>query len=522
MQPEIYFYAFISLAVLLLVAIFFIYSFSRDKLELDRILKQKEQESLEISSNLANLSSQNSQNLQLISEQKAKLVANNEHIDELIGEIDTLKAKITQMEEDENVMERIINELKENIGAANERAKNNEVNFTNALNELNQSKNALSEANERENSLKLDIVALRSEINAKELSLKEQETNLAKVKSELNLEFSNLANKIFEEKSANFTQNSQMSLELLLKPLREQILTFQTRVNEVHDESVKGISTLGAQIKHISDVGIAMSKEANSLATALKGSNKTLGNWGEMQLERTFEASGLIKGEHYFTQQNYKDEEGKRFIPDFVVKIPDGKHLIIDSKVSLIAYENAIRASNDDELNLALKEHIVSMKGHIDSLNSKNYGDIVPESPDFVLMFVPIEPAYLEAMKFDSTLFDYAFEKRVVLVSHSTLVPILRTVANLWRIERGNEEAKNIVKSAIKIYDKVRNVADHMNRLSSTLNTANKHFNALAASFSGRDGLVSRLENFKRFSPDEQKEIDIKEIGVNSELESDD
>ena len=256
MQPEIYFYAFISLAVLLLVAIFFIYSFSRDKLELDRILKQKEQENLEISSNLANLSSQNSQNLQLISEQKAKLVANNEHIDELIGEIDTLKAKITQMDEDENVMERIINELKENIGAANERAKNNEVNFTNALNELNQSKNALSEANERENSLKLDIVALRSEINAKELSLKEQETNLAKVKSELNLEFSNLANKIFEEKSANFTQNSQMSLELLLKPLREQILTFQTRVNEVHDESVKGISTLGAQIKHISDIGI--------------------------------------------------------------------------------------------------------------------------------------------------------------------------------------------------------------------------------------------------------------------------
>ena len=336
------------------------------------------------------------------------------------------------------------------------------------------------------------------------------------------MEFSNLANKIFEEKSANFTQNSQNSLDLLLKPLKEQISTFQERVNAVHDESVKGMSALGMQIKHISEIGISMSKEANSLATALKGSNKTLGNWGEIQLERTFEASGLVKDEHYLTQQNFKNEEGKRLIPDFIVKIPDGKHLIVDSKVSLIAYEKAITASNEEELNLALKEHIASMKNHIDSLNSKNYGEIVPDSPDFVLMFIPIEPAYIEAMKFDSSLFDYAFQKRVILVSHTTLMPILRTVANLWRIERGNEEAKNIVKSAIKIYDKVRNVAEHMNRLSNTLNTANKHFNALASSFSGRDGLVSRLENFKRLSPDDQKDIEVKEIGVNNELEKED
>ena len=521
-MPNIYFYSTVVLTILFLIAIFFIYSFSRDKLELDRILKQKEQENLEISSNLANLSSQNSQNLQLISEQKAKLIANHERIDELIGEIYTLKAKITQMDEDENVMERIINELKENIGAANERAKNNEANFTATLAELNQNKNALAEASERENRLKRDMAVLRNEIEAKENSLKEQEANLLKVKNELNLEFSNLANKIFEEKSANFTQNSQNSLDLLLKPLKEQISTFQERVNAVHDASVKGMSALGMQIKHISEIGISMSKEANSLATALKGSNKTLGNWGEIQLERTFEASGLIKDEHYLTQQNFKNEEGKRLIPDFIVKIPDGKHLIVDSKVSLIAYEKAITASNEEELNLALKEHIASMKNHIDSLNSKNYGEIVPDSPDFVLMFIPIEPAYIEAMKFDSSLFDYAFQKRVILVSHTTLMPILRTVANLWRIERGNEEAKNIVKSAIKIYDKVRNVAEHMNRLSNTLNTANKHFNALASSFSGRDGLVSRLENFKRLSPDEQKDIEVKEIGVNNELEKED
>lgn len=519
MQQDFYFYAAIFLGVLFLIAIFVIYSFNRDKLELKRNLTQKEQENFEISSNLTNLVSKNSENLQLISEQKARLMSNHERIDELIGEIDALKTKIAQKDEAEDAMERVINELKESIGTANERAKNNEANFTATLAELNQNKNALAEASERENRLKRDMAVLRNEIEAKKNSLKEQEANLLKVKNELNLEFSNLANKIFEEKSANFTQNSQNSLDLLLKPLKEQISTFQERVNAVHDESVKGMSALGMQIKHISEIGISMSKEANSLATALKGSNKTLGNWGEIQLERTFEASGLVKDEHYLTQQNFKNEEGKRLIPDFIVKIPDGKHLIVDSKVSLIAYEKAITASNEEELNLALKEHIASMKNHIDSLNSKNYGEIVPDSPDFVLMFIPIEPAYIEAMKFDSSLFDYAFQKRVILVSHTTLMPILRTVANLWRIERGNEEAKNIVKSAIKIYDKVRNVAEHMNRLSNTLNTANKHFNALASSFSGRDGLVSRLENFKRLSPDEQKDIEVKEIGVNNELE---
>ena len=495
MQQDFYFYAATFLGVLFLIAIFVIYSFNRDKLELKRNLAQKEQENFEISSNLTNLVSKNSENLQLISEQKARLMSNHERIDELISEIDALKTKIAQKDK---------------------------ANFAATLAELNQNKNALVEASERENRLKRDMAVLRNEIEAKENSLKEQEANLLKVKNELNLEFSNLANKIFEEKSANFTQNSQNSLDLLLKPLKEQISTFQERVNAVHDESVKGMSALGTQIKHISEIGISMSKEANSLATALKGSNKTLGNWGEIQLERTFEASGLVKNEHYLTQQNFKNEEGKRLIPDFIVKIPDGKHLIVDSKVSLIAYEKAITASNEEELNLALKEHIASMKNHIDSLNSKKYGEIVPDSPDFVLMFIPIEPAYIEAMKFDSSLFDYAFQKRVILVSHTTLMPILRTVANLWRIERGNEEAKNIVKSAIKIYDKVRNVAEHMNRLSNTLNTANKHFNALASSFSGRDGLVSRLENFKRLSPDEQKDIEVKEIGVNNELEKED
>ncbi|MCD8212477.1 MAG: DNA recombination protein RmuC, partial [Campylobacter sp.] len=409
----------------------------------------------------------------------------------------------------------------QNIGTAEERAKNYEIHAHSLHASLSQKEQEIRALNERENALNQKLTLMQSELKAKEQNLQMQEENLAQVKKSLNLEFENLANKIFEEKTNSFNKTNQTSLELLLKPLREQIATFQNRVNEVHNEAVKNSVSLESEIKQVLNIGLNMSKEAQNLATALKGNNKISGNWGEAQLERTLEAAGLIKNEHYFTQQNFTSENGARAIPDFIIKLPDDKHIIIDSKVSLLAYDEAVRASDEAKFNVALSEHIRSVRKHIDELAKKDYSSLESiKSPDFVLMFMPIEPAYIEAMKFDGALFNYGYERKVVLVSHTTLMPILRTVANLWRIEQGNQEAQQIAARAGEIYNKVCNVAEALSRLGGTLNTASNHYNQAVTSFVGKGGLLGKIERFKQLSNKAvQNEPQIAEINAKFESE---
>jgi len=225
-------------------------------------------------------------------------------------------------------------------------------------------------------------------------------------------------------------------------------------------------------------MGQVMSSEASNLTQALKGDKKLVGNWGEAQLERTLELAGLRRGEHYEAQQAFKGEDGQRFLPDFVIFLPQDKHVVIDSKVSLVDYERAITADEDTVRAQALAAHANAVKRHIDQLSDKDYANLAGlQSPDFVLMFMPVEPAYIEIMRTNRDLFNYGYKKNVILVSHTTLMPILRTVANLWMVERSNEEAREISDRAGDIFNAVCLVAERMENVGSALSQTTKRYN---------------------------------------------
>ncbi len=317
----------------------------------------------------------------------------------------------------------------------------------------------------------------------------------------LTREFENLANRIFDDKGRRFDANSRQSLEALLTPFREQITSFQSRVNEVHSEALKGNALIENEIRKVLDIGLEMNVQASHLAEALKGDNKAMGNWGEAQLERTLELSGLLPGDHYESQQSYLDRDGRRRLPDFLIKLPDGKHIVIDSKVSLLDYSRAVAASTPEERELALTSHARSVKQHIDDLASKDYSNLPElESPGFVLMFMPVEPAYIEALKSDRGLFDYGYQRNVVLVSHTTLMPVLRTVANLWMVDRSHREVQEIADAAGDIYNQVCTLSERLSGLGKSLVAASRHYDGTVTALVGNQGLHARVDRFKGLS----------------------
>jgi len=333
------------------------------------------------------------------------------------------------------------------------------------------------------------------EFNQKRLQLFEEN------KKQLKIEFENLAGKILDEKAKVLGENSRSSIDSLLKPFREQIEGFQKRVNDVHTESVKGNASLESEIKKVLDIGLKMSKDADNLTSALKGDSQKRGGWGEAQLERTLEMSGLVAGTHFEKQSSFKDAEGRRRQTDYLINVPGGKQMIIDSKVSLVAYDKVVAADSPEAQTLALNEHANAVKRHIDDLSSKDYTNLIGvRSPSFVLMFMPIEPAYIEALKYEKDLFSYGYEKNIVLVSHTTLIPILRTVANLWMMERSNSEAREISEKAGDIFNQVCEVAIRLQKLGGSLTAASNHYNDTLTSLAGRQGLHGKVERFSQLS----------------------
>lgn len=354
---------------------------------------------------------------------------------------------------------------------------------------------------EKLTALSQELTGLQTTLAEKEKYFSAQQQSFEQSKQQLGVEFQNLANRILDEKSRSFSQSNQTALETLLKPFREQIEGFQKRVNEIHSESVKGNAGLEAEIKKVLEIGLNMSQEASNLTSALKGEKKTLGNWGEVQLERALQLAGLEENVHYRAQAHFKDEQGGRNYPDFVLNLPDEKHLIIDSKMSLVAYESAVNSDDDFERERLLKEHISALKSHINDLHKKDYSNLIGmRSPNFVLMFIAVEPAYIEALKSDPALFNYGYERNVIMVSHTTLMPILRTVANLWRIERGNAEAKEIAEKAGEIYNQICLVAERLSKLGNMLSTVSNQYNSTVTALVGQQGLVGKVERFKTLS----------------------
>jgi DNA recombination protein RmuC len=355
----------------------------------------------------------------------------------------------------------------------------------------------------RSRAAKLDNELARlSAVHAEKLSsFHEMKANFEQSRQQLKVEFQNLANQILEEKGKTLAHNSQASLDAVLKPLRDQIDGFQRRINQVHDDTLRGNVSLGAEIKRVLEAGLRISSEANTLASALKGDKKTTGGWGEVQLERSLQLAGLVQGAHYEGQPRFRDEQGAQRQPDFIVKLPDDKQLVIDSKVSLVDYERAVAAENDDDRKAALDAHVRAVRNHIDDLCRKDYSNLVGmHSPSFVLMFMPIEPAYIEALKHNRDLFDYGYQRNVVLVSHTTLMPILKTVANLWMVTQSNEQAHELSARAGDIYNQIVVVAERLKRLGGTLDTVSRHYNETVTALAGQQGLYGKASRFNELS----------------------
>lgn len=322
-------------------------------------------------------------------------------------------------------------------------------------------------------------------------------------------EFENLANKILEEKSKKFTDLNKTTIGDMLNPLKEKISDFEKKVELSHKESIERNSALREQLINLKELNQQITKEAGNLTKALKGDTKAQGNWGEYILESILEKSGLVKGREYFMQESLTTEDGKRLQPDVVIKLPDNKNLIIDSKVSLIAYDRFVNAE-EDEKQLHLKQHIQSLRQHIKGLSEKNYQKLYSiGSLDFVLLFVPIEPAFSTAAQHDREIFSDAFEKNIVIVSPSTLIATLRTIASIWKQEHQNKNTIEIARQATALYEKFKGFTDDLVELGQQLKRSQSAYEGAMNKLStGTGNLVRRVEEFKKLGIQPSKNID--------------
>jgi len=338
---------------------------------------------------------------------------------------------------------------------------------------------------------------------------KEQKEEVEKLQEKFTKEFENLANKILDEKSSKFTEQNKENMKNILSPLQDKIQLFEKKVEDTHKESIDYHAALRQQILGLKEMNLQMSKETLNLTKALKGDSKMQGNWGELILERVLEKSGLEKDREYFVQQSHVNIEGQRVFPDVVINLPDGKKMIVDSKVSLTAYEKYINEEDDSLKNGFLKEHVSSIKRHVEQLGDKNYQDLYQiESPDFVLLFIPMEPAFALALNDDTTLYNKAFEKNIVIVTPSTLLATLRTIDSMWTNQKQQENAFEIARQAGALYDKFEGFVADLIKVGKKIDESKVEYQgAMNKLVDGSGNLIKRVENLKKMGAKTQKSI---------------
>ncbi|TXD49321.1 DNA recombination protein RmuC [Polaribacter sp. IC073] len=348
-----------------------------------------------------------------------------------------------------------------------------------------------------------------SEINNLQTKLTENKGEVEKLNEKFTKEFENLANKILEEKSSKFTQQNKENIKNILSPLQEKIKGFEDKVEKTHKESIDYHAALRQQIVGLKELNLQMSKETINLTKALKGDNKMQGNWGELVLERVLEKSGLEKNREYFVQQSFTNDEGKRVLPDVVIHLPDNKKMIVDSKVSLVAYEQYINEEDDALKERFLKEHVASLKRHVDQLSDKKYEDIYKiTSPDFVLLFIPIEPAFAVALNSDTYLYNKAFEKNIVIVTPSTLLATLRTIDTMWNNEKQQRNALEIARQAGALYDKFQGLLSDLIGIGKRIDDSKKEYsNAMNKLIDGRGNIITSVEKLKKMGAKAKKSL---------------
>ena len=354
-----------------------------------------------------------------------------------------------------------------------------------------------------------DKSTLTSELQGLQLKLEENKQEVEKLNEKFTKEFENLANKILDEKSLKFTAQNKENIKNILHPLQEKIKGFEDKVEKTHKESIDYHAALRQQILGLKELNQQMSKETINLTKALKGDNKMQGHWGELVLERVLEKSGLEKDREYFVQQSFTNDEGKRVLPDVVIHLPDNKKMIVDSKVSLVAYEQYI--NEEEELLKAgfLKEHVNSLKRHVDQLSEKKYEDIYKiESPDFVLLFIPIEPAFAVALNSDTYLYNKAFEKNIVIVTPSTLLATLRTIDTMWNNEKQQRNALEIARQAGALYDKFQGFLSDLIGIGKRIDESKKEYsNAMSKLVEGRGNIITSVEKLKKMGAKAKKSL---------------
>ena len=366
------------------------------------------------------------------------------------------------------------------------------------------------ELNERQNSEikdlqndKNQLIGLKSQLAAQNESLQQlldsQKEEIVKIQEEAKLQFENLANKILEEKTLKFTEQNQQNLKNILNPLQEKITDFEKKVENTHKESIDYHAALRQQILGLKEMNLQMSKETLNLTKALKGDSKIQGNWGELVLERVLEKSGLEKGREYEIQKSFTTEEGNRVQPDVIINLPDGKKMIVDSKVSLTAYEKYINEEDDEQKSSFLKEHVNSLKRHVEQLGSKNYQHLYQmESPDFVLLFIPIEPAFAIALNEETQLYNKAFEKNIVIVTPSTLLATLRTIDSMWTNQKQQENAYEIARQAGALYDKFDGFVTDLVKIGKKMDEAKTEYEgAMNKLVDGKGNLITSVQKLK-------------------------
>ena len=352
------------------------------------------------------------------------------------------------------------------------------------------------------------VAQLESINGALSEKLDKQEENLIKQGQNLIEVFKNEAQKAFEERSKKFTDENKANIQTILNPLNEKIKDFQHRVEETHKDTIDRHASLRQQIIHLRDLNETMSKEAQQLTKALKGDNKIQGNWGEVILQRVLEKSGLDKGREYEIQKSFTMDDGRKQ-PDVIIFLPDGKKIVIDSKVSLVAYERMINAS-EDEYDSFLKAHLLSLKTHIDQLSAKRYQDIYDiDSPDFVLMFVPIETAFSAAVNADVQIYNKAFDKNIVIVTPSTLLATLKTIDSMWTNEKQKRNSIEIATEAGKMYDKFVLLLADLQKIGVQMDATKKTYSAaINKLYEGSGNMIKRAEKLKKLGAKANKQID--------------
>ena len=356
--------------------------------------------------------------------------------------------------------------------------------------------------------LNLELVQKNTEFeNLQQQNLK-RDQELEERQKQLRNDFELLANKILEEKSEKFTLQNKENIKQILTPLQEKIQGFEKKVEDTQIRSVKMHSALEAQLKGLKDLNQQMTKEATNLTKALKGDSKIQGNWGELVLERVLEKSGLEKDREYYLQQNFTLDDGSRVLPDVVLHLPDNKRMIIDSKVSLTDYERLVNVEDDDKA-IYLKAHVHSIKRHVDQLSDKNYQDLYDiESPDFVLLFIPIEPAFAVAINEDNSLYNKAFEKNIVIVTPSTLLATLRTIDTMWNNEKQQQNAIEIARQAGALYDKFEGLVKDLTGVGKKIDAAKTDYSAAMNKLvDGRGNLITSVEKLKKMGAKAKKAL---------------